>query len=103
LVCIATFVAIARAAGRSRELFVLSVRGGQTRLVRGRVPPALLEALSDVMRRSAVQNATLRAVRGDGRAQLQASGLDEYALQRARNVLGTFPLAKLLGAQTVRA
>jgi hypothetical protein len=92
------FGAIAWAAFRSRELFVLSVRDGRTKLARGRIPPALREALDDVMRRAAVERATLRALRRDGRAHLEATGLSEPVLQRARNVLGTFPAHKLIGA-----
>jgi hypothetical protein len=93
------FGVIAYLAARSRELFVLRVRAGRTTLQRGRVPPSLLEALGDVMQRAGVERATLRVLKSDGRARVVASGLSEPVLQRARNVVGTYPLQKLLGAQ----
>jgi hypothetical protein len=99
---VAAFVGIALAARRAQELFVLSVRNGATRVKRGRIPPALLEALADVMQRASVQQATLRAVRHGDYASLEAEGLTEPVLQRARNVLGTFPLHKLLSAPAKR-
>jgi hypothetical protein len=98
LLAVAAFLWIAFRAGRDRELFVLSVRSGRTRVVRGKLPPSLLEALSDVMASAKVQRATLRVLRDQGHARLEASGLNEWVLQRARNVLGTYPLAKLLTA-----
>lgn len=97
------FGAIAHLAARSRELFVLEVRAGRTMLRRGRVPPSLLEALSDVMRRAEVERATVRVLKAEGRPRLVATGLSEPVLQRARNVVGTYPLQKLMGAQTLRA
>jgi hypothetical protein len=103
LILIGGFWGIAALAGRSRELFVLSVRAGRTELVRGQVPPALMDALGDVMRRAQVERATVRVIRENGRAAVQAEGLSEPVLQRARNVVGTYPLQKLLGAQRLRA
>ncbi len=98
LLAVAAFFWLVFRAGRDRELFVLSVRGGRTRLVRGRLPPSLLEALSDVMARAKVQRATLRVFRERDHARVEASGLNEWELQRARNVVGTYPLARLLTA-----
>jgi len=90
-------VALIWSAGRSRELFVLSVVEGRTKLQRGHAPASLLEGLGDVFARAAVKRATVKVVKTDGRARVEASGLDEFTLQRARNVLGTFPLHKLTG------
>jgi hypothetical protein len=103
LLAIGVFFWITLRAGRDRELFVLSVRDGKTELVRGRIPPALLEALRDVMASARVKRATVRAVRAQDHARLEASGLHDAILQRARNVLGTFPLARLLSAPARRA
>lgn len=82
---------------------MLAVRGGKTRLVRGKLPPSLFAALSDVMQTANVKRATLRALRDQDHARLEASGLNDWVLQRARNVVGTYSLAKLLSAQTLRA
>ncbi|HEX5660583.1 MAG TPA: DUF3634 family protein [Polyangiales bacterium] len=91
-------VALIVAAGRARELCVLSVRAGQLTVARGRLPPGVLEALADVVRRGNVERATLRVLRDGERARVSATGLDEFTLQRARNVIGIYPLAKLLAA-----
>lgn len=90
-------VALIWSAGRSRELFVLSIEEGRTKLRRGHAPAPLLEGLSDVFARAGVKRALVKVVRADGRARVEANGLDEFTLQRARNVLGTFPAHKLLG------
>lgn len=96
------FVAIALHAGRTRAIFELSIRAGKTRLVRGRIPPGLFEALSDVMRAARVKRAKLRVVQEQGRARVEAIGLSEVELQRARNVVGLYSLAKLLSAPLPR-
>lgn len=90
-------VALIWSAGRSRELFVLSVDEGRTTVRRGQPPGSLLEGLSDVFARAAVKRATVKIVKSDGRVRVEATGLDEFTLQRARNVLGTYPVHKLLG------
>jgi hypothetical protein len=94
----AAIVALIVAAGRARELCVLSVRGGRLSVARGRLPAGVLEALSDVVRRAQVERATVRVLRDGARARVSASGLDPLTLQRARNVIGIYPLAKLLAA-----
>ncbi len=98
----ASVAALALAARRAQELFVLSVYRGRVFLVRGRLPFALYEALSDVIERANTQHATVRVVRDGGRARLTASGLDELTLQRARNVLGTVPFLRLATADWPR-
>jgi hypothetical protein len=84
---------------RSRELFVLAVDQGKTRLLRGRAPPALLEGLSDVFARANVKRARVSVLRDGERARIDATGLDDFVLQRARNVLGSFPAHKLFSAR----
>lgn len=84
---------------RSRELFVLAVDRGKTRVLRGRAPPGLLEGLADVFERAQVSRARVRILRDGDRARLSATGLDPAVLQRARNVLGAFPAHKLLGSR----
>jgi hypothetical protein len=84
---------------RSRELFVLRVEQGKTHVLRGRVPPALLEGLSDVFARAKVVRARVRVLRDGDRARISATGLPRFVLQRARNVLGSFPMHKLIGSR----
>jgi hypothetical protein len=84
---------------RTRELFVLGIEHGKTRVLRGRPPPALLEGLADVFGRAQVTRARVRVLRDGDRARISATGLDAAVLQRARNVLGAFPAHKLLGSR----
>lgn len=95
-------VALVVAAGRARELCVLSVREGRLEVRRGGLPGGVLDALRDVMRRAGVQRATIRILRDGERARVSATGLDEGTLQQARNVVGIHPLAKLLAAPRLR-
>jgi hypothetical protein len=95
LVFLASVVALIWAASRARELFVLSVRRGELLVVRGSLPFELFEALSDVVERGKVQHTTIRVAKTDGHARLTADGVDEFTLQRLRNVVGTFKLKRL--------
>lgn len=90
------------ASGRAREICVLSVRSGRLLVMRGAVPASLLEALADVVERQRSERGTVRILRDGGGARLESSGLDPFAAQRARNVLGTYPLARLLAVGTRR-
>ena len=85
-------------AGRLNEIFFVSVRRGRCLVVRGRIPGALLEGLSDVAQRSRIERGTIKAVRGDGHARLVMRGIDEGTSQRLRNVFGTHPVQKLRAA-----
>src|SRR5690349_9310743 len=82
---------------RSRELFVLAVQGGKTRVVRGKPPHGLLQDLADVFERAGVERAEIKVIREGGKPRLVSSDLPEHALQRARNVLGAFPAHRLMG------
>jgi hypothetical protein len=82
-------------APRINELFLVSVREGRVLVVRGRVPPSLLDAVSDVARDARVERATLRAVRGSTHARLLVSGVDDGVAQRFRNVFGIHPIHEL--------
>jgi hypothetical protein len=100
LVCI---VALYWSSSRARELGVVSVRRGRVLLLRGALPSSLLDALADIGERGQVRSGTIWVLRDGERARLTASGLDEFSLQRARNVLGTYPMTKLLSAPRPRA
>jgi len=83
---------------RSAELFVLHVRAGRVAFVRGRMPQALLDDFAEVVRNPPLARARLSAVRRDGRATLVARGqIGEAQLQQLRNVLGQYPLQRILG------
>jgi hypothetical protein len=85
LLVVLALLALVVAATRARQLCVLSVRAGKLLVMRGGLPGSLLEALAD----------------GE-RARLDARGLSPETLQRARNVLGTYPLVRLLNAPRPR-
>ncbi|MDB4974102.1 MAG: hypothetical protein JWN48_2443 [Myxococcaceae bacterium] len=82
--------------GRARELCVLSIRRGRLLVMRGVLPRSLYEAVSDVVARKRVRSGTLRVLRDGDRGRLVGRGLDEESMQRLRNVLGTYPMARLL-------
>jgi hypothetical protein len=85
-------------AQRALALCVLSVRDGRMIVLRGNLPQGLFDALADVMSRACVQRATLTVWRNQGSARVSASGLPEFALQRVRNVVGTYPYQRLVSA-----
>jgi len=90
-------------AWRAAEIFCVSVRNGRALVIRGRVPPALLRAIREIVGSPPeVAHGTIRAVRGEHGARLTASGaIDEGRLQRLRNAFGLFPTSKLRAASPV--
>ena len=95
VVFIAIVVAIAISISRSHELFVIEVDAGRVRLRRGRLPHALFGDLQDVVKRARIASARISVVRdGDG-PRVLAPSLDAGQLQQLRNVVGTYPLAKI--------
>jgi len=84
---------------RSAELFCLSWRSGELRLVRGRVPPALRRDLADALTHMRVTRCTIVARRAERGARLTASGLDDFAEQRLRNIFQIYPLSQLRAAR----
>jgi len=84
---------------RANEIFCVSMRDGRVLLVRGRIPPAVMDGFADVARRQRVARATVRAIAGQGHARLSISGTDENTAQRLRNVFGHHPVARLRGAR----
>jgi len=99
---VVALLALLVASGRAREVCVLSVRRGRVLVMRGGLPQSLESALVDVFTRAHVARATVRIVRDGTRARLTASGLPELALQRARNVLGTYSMPRLLAGHARR-
>jgi hypothetical protein len=99
----ASVIPLAIAIARASELFTAEVRHGSVRLVRGRAPTRLLDDLQDVVARPRVRAATLRVVTEQGRPQLIARGeLSETQLQQLRNVVGTWPVAKIRAGRRPR-
>ncbi len=81
-------------------LFVAEVRDGRIVRARGRLPQGLARDLEDVAGLRPVRNARLRAVVSDRRPSLRVSGdVREHELQRMRNVLGTWQLARIRAAR----
>jgi len=79
---------------RANELFVVKIRGGKTRLVRGRLPPRLLADVDDVVR--GVVLARLHCVNEGGKPTLYAEGtLSPSEKQRLRNLIGTWSVAQI--------
>src|SRR5688500_12795351 len=88
---------------RANELFLVRVRDGGLRLVRGRVPSRLFDDLADVVRKPAVVRADLRAVNEGGRPRLYAEGeLSPEHKQRLRNVIGTWTVQQIRAAPRAR-
>ena len=83
---------------RSTELFCLSWRGGELRLVRGAIPPALKRDLAEALAHMKVPRATVKAKKTDARARLTASGVDDFAEQRLRNIFQIYPVSQLRAA-----
>jgi hypothetical protein len=77
-------------------LFVLNVKNGRVTAARGKPPVRLVQDIQDVVGKPPVKRATIY-VHADGpRARLTVRGtVDEGRVQRLRNVLGLYPLAKL--------
>ena len=95
LLTIGAFVLFACiAAMRSGEVFYVSVRRGRCLVVRGRVPTALLASFEDIVCRTRLRCATIRAVRRGGETCLEVSGASEAAAQRLRNVFGASPMKR---------
>jgi len=81
---------------RSTELFVIHVRSGEPRLIRGRLPQSLLDEIADVVRRAPVRAARLRVVRRDGQPSLLLHGdVDAADAQRLRNVIHRYGVARI--------
>lgn len=96
VLAIATLVLMMR---NATLLFWAEVEQGRVVKLKGRAPKGLVRDLNDVLHRRPVTRATLR-VRAEGdRAGLDAKGdLKEGELQRLRNVLGGWPVAKIRAA-----
>jgi hypothetical protein len=83
------------AATRHNEVFRVTVEGGRIAARRGRVPPAFLGDMRDIVRH--VETGTVRAVKQGGEARLVfSSSIDERTAQRLRNAFALDPGRKRL-------
>jgi hypothetical protein len=84
------------ALSRSTQVFVLQVRAGQTRFIRGRILQPLFDQICDIVAAN-TPTGSLIVIRESGRPRLIAKGsFSAGQLQQLRNVVGLYPLAKLL-------
>ena len=91
------------AARRANELFVIRVERGNVRHLRGRLPPALLSAIAEVVARPVVERATVRALLRDRVPALEVRGrVPDFQVQQLRNVLGQFPAARIRAGRRAR-
>ena len=82
---------------RSAELFTLSWRHGELRLVRGRIPPMLKADLAQALTQMRVERCTVTARKEEQGARL-AANLDDFTAQRLRNIFQLYPLSQLRSA-----
>lgn len=82
---------------RSAELFTLSWRRNELRLVRGRIPPMLKADLAQALTQMRVQRCTVTARKEEQGARLSAN-LDDFTAQRLRNIFQLYPLSQLRSA-----
>lgn len=84
---------------RANELFVVRWRGGRARVVRGRIPQALLNDLADVLRSKREGEVSLKGVVEDQRVRIYVDGeLSEAQRQQVRNVVSGWPVVKIRNA-----
>jgi Protein of unknown function (DUF3634) len=95
LVIASALIVLYVAAERARTLAVCAIEGGKVRVVRGRLPAALLADIRDVVSRQRLPLGTIIVRKEDRRPTLRTRDIDDaIALQQLRNVVGRFPLAK---------
>ncbi len=80
---------------RATDLFVIEVVDGKPRLQRGRLPPALMSEVVDIVRRNRVRSGRFRVVTEGGEPRVLAeAGLPDAAVQQLRNVVGRYRVAQ---------
>jgi hypothetical protein len=94
--CLAIIGIVAITLWRTLTLFELGIKGGRVELVRGGIPPALLTEIREIVRIGEIERGTIRVVKDAGEARVVCSPeIDDATIQRIRNVMGRFPIAKL--------
>jgi hypothetical protein len=80
---------------RQAELFSLSWRDGELRLVRGRIPPMLKGDLAEALSQMKIARCTVTARKEERGARLSVSGMDDFSAQRLRNIFQLYPQSQL--------
>ena len=102
LLLLVFLIPAAIAISRGTELFVVKIEAGAVRFLRGKAPPQLLDGIKDVVRGSNAQG-TLKVVSEDRQATLRFHGnFSDGTRQQLRNVVGTFPLARIKNGVSLR-
>ena len=83
---------------RGSELFSLSWRKGELRLVRGRIPPMLRSDFADALKQMKIERCDVVAQKAERGARLSGSGIDDFWMQRLRNIFQLYPVAQLRAA-----
>lgn len=92
-------LALVLATRNANRLFVASVQNGRFVSIRGHMPKRLHRDLEDVLRLRPVSKAMVRVVVQSKRPALEAKGdIRENEIQRLRNVVGTWDVAKIRSA-----
>lgn len=95
LLCVLS-IPLAVSIHRSNELFVVEVRKGRPKFVRGRMPQRLLDEIGSVVRRPRVVSGRIRVVKERGRPRVMAKGqFNDGHLQRLRNVVGMYEVSQI--------
>ena len=85
----------------SRRLLVLHVKNGLIYRAKGRAPAELLHDIEDITERAGAQGKIEILVENGSAAVRTSAGWDAGVVQRLRNAVGRFPIAKLRAAPTV--
>ncbi len=81
---------------RANELFLVRIRDGHVRVARGRIPQKLLNDFAEILRDPPMSEGSLRGVAEDRRVRIYPTGeLTEGQKQRIRNVVATWPVARI--------
>jgi len=96
---VAVVVALILITRHATRLLVVVVRSGRVTSLRGHAPQGLVGDIADVVRQRPVPSATISVLVRDRAAAVEAKGdLTEAERQRLRNVVATWPLARIRAA-----
>jgi hypothetical protein len=86
----------------TRRILVVDVEAGQIVKLEGRAPADLTSDVEDVLRRSGATGQVVLRLEASRIVVRSKGALDETTMQRLRNVVGRFPVARLRTARRVR-
>lgn len=95
--------AIAHFAHRNRIIFNLQFRNGQLAKAHGRIPLRLMQELAEICARHRASRLIVICSKLRGHLQVNVTGDDNAELeQQVRNLIGIWPLARLVTAPRIR-